>query len=45
VLSDLRDEKLTLEYAREVSSVVVSPATLTLDFAATARERTTRRGP
>lgn len=40
VLADIRDEKLSLEYARDVYGVVVDPATLAIDRAATDRERT-----
>jgi N-methylhydantoinase B len=43
VLADLRDEKITPGYAREMYGVVVDPVTLTIDEAATLRERASRR--
>jgi hypothetical protein len=43
VLADLRDEKITPGYAREVYGVVVDLTAYTIDEAATRRERASRR--
>jgi N-methylhydantoinase B len=43
VLADLRDEKITPGYAREVYGVMVDLTTCTIDEAATLRERASRR--
>jgi N-methylhydantoinase B len=43
VLADVRDEKITVDYARREHGVVVDPATLEVDAAATRALRATRR--
>jgi N-methylhydantoinase B len=44
VAADVRDEKITLEYARREHGVVIDPATLTVDAGATRAARGERAG-
>jgi N-methylhydantoinase B len=43
VAADVRDEKITIEFARREHGVVIDPATLEVDREATARARAERR--